>query len=228
MEWLGSAMWFVWSERDNQLSPLLKSILKGFSPKILASPEKTVQHLNKSGLESKIVKYPRKNKPNDSYIISLWMWKHRVSVKIHPDIFGKCRRVYENKLLLWSLVEDHDIAKIFETYTVHGFRIVLYKWEKWKNPSSVLQTLRKRTQNRIERELSRLLSSIYRKWCQLSPPEPESHEFIYTPTGRLVLLDPNRILRRETDESPVKKAQQIMKSWIEHIIHAPTQKRAVS
>lgn len=145
--------------------------------------------LNRHGRKTKVLKKPNPIKPADSYIIWFDIWNKTLAIKIHEDIFYACRDVYSNPALLQNFVDDGDLPNILETFSIHGYMIVIYLWQRWVNPAYLLRN-HPWAHSVLQESLSRRISSILQKGYGLYSTPPE--DFLYS-RWVITLLDANQI-----------------------------------
>lgn len=159
------------------------AILNASEPSIISAPGSIKLLLNTKGKKSYILKRQRTHADNsldtdDSFIIGVPVGRDILGIKIHPDTWAHCRRIYERPELLTRLTAENDIPNILRTIHIEGFRVVFYIWEK----SSILPYHIKRYPERIPQiqiALRARIKSLGHKGIALAFSEPE--DFIYSP-----------------------------------------------
>lgn len=77
---------------------------------------------------------------SDSYIIGIDVEDKIMGIKIHPDIFTYCKRIYNRQDILDALRTDNDIPNIIRTLNIKNYRIVFYVWEDGYTLSAYIKT----------------------------------------------------------------------------------------
>lgn len=159
------------------------ALLEKYPPTIISVPEFIKLFLKVKGKKSYILKRQRRssnNMPdrNDSFIVGIPVDKNMLGIKIHPDTWTHCKRIYETPDLLEKLTSEHDVPEILLTRNIKGFRIVFYMWEK----SPILPYHLKKYPDRIpqiQNALRERIASLGVKGLTLVCSEPS--DFTYSP-----------------------------------------------
>jgi hypothetical protein len=152
------------------------ALLETSVPPIISSPESARRLLRVKGIKSYILKKQRRDAGNntdrkDSFIIGVHIGSDILGIKIHPDTWPHCKKIYETPELLARLKEENDIPNILHTIHIQGFRIVFYIWEK----SSILPYHTKKYPERIpeiQTALRSRIESLVHKGISLFHTEP--------------------------------------------------------
>jgi hypothetical protein len=96
------------------------ALLETSVPPIISSPESTRRLLRVKGIKSYILKKQRRDAGNnvdkkDSFIIGVRIGRDILGIKIHPDTWPHCKKIYETPELLTRLKEENDIPNILHT-----------------------------------------------------------------------------------------------------------------
>ena len=168
--------------------------------------------LSRHGQKTRVLKKPDPIKPADSYIIWLDIWNKTLAIKIHEDIFYACRDVYSNPALLQDFINDRDLPNILETFSIHGYMIVIYLWQRWVTPTYLLQR-HPWAQFALQESLASRVFSILQKWCGLYSPHPE--DFLYS-RWVTTLLDANQInIEPNKKQDADSETRRIYQWWLE-------------
>ena len=211
-EWISIAdySWHVLSEARK-----ICTIMSHLSGEVLAHEETMAQFLSdQQAWHVQILKRPRENWVNDSYILNITVGKEKIGIKIHKDVFAPCKAIYEDAHLLNQLIIDRDIPSVLHSMNQDGWRIVIYKWEKGENPANIIKQSPEKITT-IEQSLRKRISSIWTKGLTLRTrteriPGPE--DFLLREEV-LILLDTNKLYKVKTDIPPCVQAEKIIEDW---------------
>jgi len=154
----------------------LIAILGTADPSTISVPESARRLLRVKDIKSYIFKKQRKSQNHtpdrkDSFIIGVPVGSDILGIKIHPDTWPHCKKIYETSELLTKLTAENDIPNILRTIHIEGFRIVFYIWEK----SSILPYHTKKYPERIpeiQTALRSRIESLVHKGISLIHTEP--------------------------------------------------------
>lgn len=184
------------------------------------SQTRTIEAMNRYWITASVLKAKRHGKYDDAFILWISTRTGTVAIKIHPDCFTNCKRIYDNPNLRGSFQQDADIAPIISTFCAHHYRVVLYPWQSGISPLQALSETQER--ELLTKALQDRIDSLFWKGHGLHGTGdeftyPEHHEFLLIePASRLIVLDINQIIPiKQLPISSHELAQRLIETWIQ-------------
>lgn len=179
-------------EKEPQIEVLANTIGLLLSQIPLQNMDCVVENLKNAWYEVKILKKSRpesKAGERDAYILWIQVGENIIAIKIHPDTFRVCRKIYKKSPLLEQLVHDGDTSQIYATGVSEGMRFVLYRWDTSPTLQDVIQS-RDLPLEKIRHGMSKRVQSLTQKWIFIRASTPG--DWIVRPEGDVRLLDLNK------------------------------------
>lgn len=185
------------SDFETQISTIVSAIKE---LRDIGSYHSTLQHLKNKWIKCVILKkhrwWRKRTNFDDAYI--LWVliqdgpW---VGIKIHPDKYENCKRIYNDTELMSQLVDDWDVPNVYNTFVHNNVRVVLYEWSRKPTVEYAIKRFPHR-KGELEKAIQARVDSLVSKWFI---PDALGHsDMIAHSDGSVRITDFNKIAGQDT------------------------------